>query len=374
VCDIKPHKKETHRTRLTVGGNLLPFDGNLSVPGATVTTTKCMVNSIISTPKAKGLVLDISNFYLNNALPSPEWMSMPISIIPQEIIKQYELENIVDENGMVWIKIVKGMYGLKQAGIIANQELRAHLKPYGYAPVQHTPGLWRCTQTDSIFTLVVDDFLIQYTSIFNAHHLIDALQKKYVITIDWEAKIYIGITLKWDYDKRKVQLSMPKYVPKALERIGHIFNGKPEHSPAAHTPINYGSKVQYAELDQNLPLLGDKEIKMIQIIVGIFIYYGIAIDNTILVTLNDIAAEQSKATSKTTQKIVQLLNYLATHPLAIIEYHASDMVLHIHSDGSYLSAPRARSRAGGVHFLSDTPPPGANFEHYTPLLNGLILK
>ena len=97
---------------------------------------------------------------------------------------------------------------------------------------------------------------------------------------------------------------MPQYVPKALKRIGHIFSGKPEHSPAAHTPINYGSKVQYAELDQNLPLLGDKEIKMIQIIVGIFIYYGIAIDNTILVTLNDIAAEQSKATSKTTQRIV----------------------------------------------------------------------
>jgi len=177
VCNIKPHKKETHRTRLTVGENLLSFDGNLSVPGATVTTAKCMLNSIVSTPKAKGLILDISNFYLNNDLPSPEWMSMPISIIPEEIIKQYKLKKIADENGMVWIKIVKGMYGLKQAGIIANQELRAHLKPYGYAPVRHTPGLWRCTQTDSIFTLVVDDFLIQYTSIFNAHHLINALQK-----------------------------------------------------------------------------------------------------------------------------------------------------------------------------------------------------
>ena len=49
-----------------------------------------------------------------------------------------------------------------------------------------------------------------------------------------------------------------------------------------------------------------------------------------------------------------------------IEYHASGMVLHVHSDGSYLSAPRARSRASGVHFLSDAPPPGTNFEHYAP--------
>ena len=46
--------------------------------------------------------------------------------------------------------------------------------------------------------------------------------------------------------------------------------------------------MQYDELKENLPLLGDKEIKMIQIIVGTFIYYGIAIHNTILVTLNDI--------------------------------------------------------------------------------------
>ena len=165
---------------------------------------------------------------------------------------------------------------------------------------------------------------------------------------------------------------MPHYVSKALERIDHIFSENPEHSPAAHTPINYGSKVQYAEIEENLPLLRDKEIKMIQIIVGIFIYYGIAIDNTILVTLNDIAGEQSKATGKTTQQIVKLLNNLATHPLAIIEYHACGIVLYVHSDGSYLLAPRARSRAGGVHFLSNAPPLGTNFEHYTPLLNGFI--
>ena len=74
-------KKETHCTRLIVGGNLLPFDGSISVPGATVTTTKCLVNSIVSTPKAKGLILDIAHFYLNKKLPFPEWMSMPISVI-----------------------------------------------------------------------------------------------------------------------------------------------------------------------------------------------------------------------------------------------------------------------------------------------------
>ena len=53
---------------------------------------------------------------------------MPISIIPQDIIEEYTLEKADDENGMVWIMIVKDMYGLKQVGIIVNQELRAHLR------------------------------------------------------------------------------------------------------------------------------------------------------------------------------------------------------------------------------------------------------
>ena len=149
---------------------------------------------------------------------------------------------------------------------------------------------------------------------------------------------------------------MPKYVPVALERIGHIFNGKPEHSPANHTPINYGTKVQYTEPENSLPILDDKEIKMIQVIVSIFIYYGIEIDNTILVTLNNIATEQSKATNKASQQIAKLLNYLATHPLDVIQYHACSMILYIHSDGSYLSAPRTCSRTGGLYFLSNAPP------------------
>ena len=49
----------------------------------------------------------------------------------------------------------------------------------------------------------------------------------------------------------------------------------------------------------------------------------------------------------------RLLNCAATHPDAAIQYRASDMILHVHSDASYLSEPQARSRAGGFHFLGD---------------------
>ena len=100
-------------------------------------------------------------------------------------------------------------------------------------------------------------------SLINENHLINALKQKFNITIDWVDKIYIGITLKWDYEQRKVQLSMPNYAPEVLKRIGHIFSGKPEHSSAEHTPINYGSKVQYTKPDDISPILDGKDIKRI---------------------------------------------------------------------------------------------------------------
>jgi hypothetical protein len=72
--------------------------------------------------------------------------------------------------------------------------------------------------------------------------------------------------------------------------------------------------------------------------------------------LNDIAMEQTEATEKTQAAINQLLDYLVTCPDATIRYHVSDMILHIHSDASYLSVSNARSRLGGLFFCGDKPP------------------
>jgi hypothetical protein len=80
------------------------------------------------------------------------------------------------------------------------------------------------------------------------------------------------------------------------------------------------------------------------------------VDPTFLIPLNDIATEQKKAMEKTQATTNQLLDYLATHPDATIRYHASDMILHIHSDASYLSVSNARSRLDGLLFCGDTPP------------------
>ena len=64
----------------------IDFAGLLSTPTATVTTAKCLFNSVISTPGTKCLIADVKFFYINNDLPEPEYMKLNIKIIPKEII------------------------------------------------------------------------------------------------------------------------------------------------------------------------------------------------------------------------------------------------------------------------------------------------
>ena len=78
---------------------------------------------------------------MNNVLLDPEFMRITLKIIPQEIFDAYKLTALVDEQGWIYMSIEKVMYGLKQAGTIANQELVKNMAPFGYHNLQHTPGL-----------------------------------------------------------------------------------------------------------------------------------------------------------------------------------------------------------------------------------------
>ena len=58
------------------------------------------------------------------------------------------------------------------------------------------------------------------------------------------------------------------------------------------------------------------------------------------------------------ERVNQFLDYMWTYPDAIIWYRASDMILNVHSDVPYLSAPKACSCAGGYFFLGSIPQDG----------------
>jgi hypothetical protein len=101
------------------------------------------------------------------------------------------------------------------------------------------------------------------------------------------------------------------------------------------TPV-YGAKNQYATRDET-PLLSSKQCTTIQKITGSVLYYSRAVDPTVIMSLNDISTEQTTSTVKKQTAAGQLLDYLTTHTDTTNRCYASDMILHIHSDASYLS-------------------------------------
>ena len=90
------------------------------------------------------------------------------------------------------------------------------------------------------FSLVVDDFGVKYEGKEHADHLMSVLKEHYTVTEDWEGSKYIGITLDWDYEGRKVHLSLPGYNTKALKRFHHEPPAKRQDSPYPHPPQNTG--------------------------------------------------------------------------------------------------------------------------------------
>jgi hypothetical protein len=95
-------------------------------------------------------------------------------------------------------------------------------------------------------------------------------------------------------------------------------------------------------------------------VIGTLYYAARAVDNTMLVALSTLAAAQTKGTQRTMEALIHLLDYAATHPDAAIRFHKSDMILYVHSDASYLSEPKARSRVGGYFYLGTANEPANN--------------
>jgi hypothetical protein len=125
------------------------------------------------------------------------------------------------------------------------------------------------------------------------------------------------------------------YVSNVLIKFQHDSPKHPQHTPSRYVTPVYRAKTKYATQDETPPLMA-KQCLSIQKVTGSGMYNTRAVDPIVLMTLNDITTEQTKATEKTHAATNQLLYYLATNPDSTIRYHASYMILHIHSDASYL--------------------------------------
>ena len=135
-------------------------------------------------------------------------MCLPISIILNDITIKYNLNDLVDKDGWVYMERRKGMYCLKQARKLAHKQLTQHFDPNGYYPCQFTSGLCQHKWRPTIFSLVVDDFGIKYIHIDNAHHIINTFKQWYEISIDLFGSLFCGMSIKWNYHNHTCNISI----------------------------------------------------------------------------------------------------------------------------------------------------------------------
>eukprot|EP00804_Cyclotella_cryptica_P016149 CCRYP_004247-RA/>CCRYP_004247-RA protein AED:0.38 eAED:0.38 QI:0/0/0/1/1/1/2/0/365 len=263
------------------------------------------INEIRKIPKDRTVT------YASTPMERYQYMKIKAALIPTEFMDAYNLHGKVYK-GFIWMEIRRTMYGLPEAGVLSNQLLRKRLAKHG--------------------------------------------------------SLYCGIKLQWNYKMGYLDTQMCNYVRKNLLKYNHEKPRKRQDCPYEPYPKKYGSAAQGVDPSDTSAPLSNKDAKWIQRVVGSFLYYARAIDATILVALNAIANEQKNPTQRTKERVLQFLDYMATHPDAIVRFYKSDMILQGHSDASYLSAPEARSRAAGYWFLGSLPQDGKPLK-----LNGAIL-
>ena len=345
---LRPSGPE-RRVRGTAGGDRVSYDGDVSADTASLPTIKLLWNATCS-EHAMWMTIDIKDFYLGTPMDHPEFMRVALKHIPHHIQLRYHLKDLARE-GVVLVRINKGIYGLPQAGILARRRLVSHLGTHGYYSCPSTPSLFRHTERDIAFTLVVDDFGVKYQSADDPQHLIAALQELYTVTIDWEGRKYVGITTLLDPTSHTMTLSMPGYVANALKRFG-LDDPKPTHSGRLFTPPRYGSRAtQLAPQPDTSAPLSPSEAKEIQQFVGVFLFYARAVDATMLFPISKLSSLQAHPTQAIRADVDRFLHYAATYPNAHTVIHPSAMVLRVDSDASYLSESQSRSRGAGYLYM-----------------------
>jgi hypothetical protein len=128
VSAFRSEKANPRCIHWTVGGDSIYYAADVSTKAADLTTANLQLNSVISTPRARFLGIDIKDLYLGTVMTQYEYMRIPLQMLPTAIIEQYNLIPLI-HNNCVYVKIRKGMYGLPQAGKLANNQLIAALAP-----------------------------------------------------------------------------------------------------------------------------------------------------------------------------------------------------------------------------------------------------
>ena len=139
----------------------------------------------------------------------------------------------------------------------------------------NTPGLWYHKTRSISFTIVVYDFSVKYVNKADVEHLLESLQTTYKLTVDWTGDLYCGIEVRWNYDKRYVNISMPGGIKKKLQDYGlHVVPNSLQNCPYAPEPKQFGVTAQAPAPPDDTPKLNNAGVKRVQKIVGSILYHG----------------------------------------------------------------------------------------------------
>ena len=131
---IQPHSPHRWRKKIS-------YIGEVGTPRAELLLIKIMLNSVISTPEARFMTIDISKFYLNTPMTRYDYLKLKLSNIPDKIIKLYNLKEKATTDGSVYMEIRKGVYGLPQAGLITNELLEKRPAKHKYTQSKLVMGI-----------------------------------------------------------------------------------------------------------------------------------------------------------------------------------------------------------------------------------------
>ena len=276
-----------YRVRGTYGGNRTSsYNGITASYQAAMTTVKLLLNKNISIDGSRWMTMDVADMYLHSRLPDDQWEYMVLNIdeIPQEIIDTYDITSYISPGDTkAYVEVTGALYGMKQAGYLANKDIVEHLANNGYTQQPNTPCLFSHVTDDIEFSLITDDFGVRYGNKAAADKLLSVMSSKYTMTHDWSGNKYAGFDILNDYspNSKRCEVSMKGYMAAVLKRF-KITATRNVFSPEFFQPINYGSKEsQLTKAPDTSAPLSATDINLVQQIVGCLLYYARGVDATL---------------------------------------------------------------------------------------------
>ena len=129
--DLRPNKAVHEILRMCMEGDRMESVMETTTRTADLTTCKLHMNGVVSTPGARFAGRDIKDFYLNTLLKKKRYGKVRVKYTPEEMVKKHKVKQYIEDDGWLHFEIGKGMYGILEAGRLANNMLRARLKKYG---------------------------------------------------------------------------------------------------------------------------------------------------------------------------------------------------------------------------------------------------